>query len=102
VRAAQSGLIVFAGELRGYGKLVAIRHRGGFVSATYGDLGDLRVKANDSVETGQPIGAMRSTEDFAGDGLRFELRRGAKAIDPRPLMSTLGPPREDGGDFVSR
>jgi septal ring factor EnvC (AmiA/AmiB activator) len=102
VRAAQPGLIVFAGELRGYGKLVAIRHAGGIVSATYGDLGDLRVKANDSVEKGQPIGAVRSAKDFPGDGLRFELRRGAKAIDPRPLMSAVEPPREDGGDFVSR
>ncbi len=100
VRAAQSGLVVFAGELKGYGNLVAIRHQGGFVSATYGDIGDLRVKAHDSVVSGQAIAAMRAPEDEMAE-VRFELRQGAGPIDPRPLMRTDEPPPESGGDSLS-
>ena len=56
VRAAQSGLVAFAGELKHYSNVVLISHDGGFVSASYGDdVGDLRVKRHDSVQTGQAM-----------------------------------------------
>jgi septal ring factor EnvC (AmiA/AmiB activator) len=88
---------MFAGDLKGYGQLVAIQHPDRFICATCGDIGDLRMKASDSVDKGQPIALMRPADDFRGAGLRFELRRGAKAIDPRPFMGTPEPPSEDGG-----
>jgi len=81
VRAAQSGRVVFAGQFKGYGDLVLISHDGGFVSATYGDIGGLRVKAGDHVDLGQPIAGMWSLEDKAAV-LRFELRLGSEPIDP--------------------
>lgn len=100
VRAAQSGLVMFAGGLKGYGNLVLVRHEGGFASATYGDIGDLRVKRYDSVQTGQAIAAMRAPEGGMAE-LSFELRRGSEWIDPRPLMRTEEPPSDDGGDSLS-
>jgi septal ring factor EnvC (AmiA/AmiB activator) len=100
VRAAQSGLVVFAGELKGYRNLVLIRHQGGFVSATYGDIGALRVKRGDSVASEQPIAAMRAPEGAMAE-LRFELRRGAEWIDPHPLMRAGEPPSEDGDYSLS-
>jgi septal ring factor EnvC (AmiA/AmiB activator) len=100
VRAAQSGLVVFAGELKGYGNLVLIRHQGGVVSATYGDIGGLRVKRYDSVVSGQAIAAIRARKGEMAE-LRFELRRGDKSIDPHPLMRKDEPPSENGGDLLS-
>jgi septal ring factor EnvC (AmiA/AmiB activator) len=101
VRAAQSGLVAFAGELKGYGNVILIKHEGGFVSAYYGDdVGDLRVKRRDSVAGGQAIAAMRAPEGDMAE-LRFELRRGSEWIDPRPLMRTDEPKSENGGDSLS-
>jgi len=101
VRAAQSGVVAFAGELKHYGNVVLIEHEGGFVSAYYGDdVGDLRVKRHDSVQTGQAIAAMRAPEGVMAE-LYFELQRGSEWIDPRPLMRTDEPPSENSGDSLS-
>jgi septal ring factor EnvC (AmiA/AmiB activator) len=101
VRAAQSGSVAFAGELKGHGNVILIKHEGGFVSAYYGDdLGDLRVKRHDSVQTGQAIATMRAPEGVMAE-LSFELRRGSEWIDPRPLMRTDEPPFENSGDSLS-
>jgi septal ring factor EnvC (AmiA/AmiB activator) len=101
VRAAQSGIVAYAGPLKRYGEVVMIEHGGGFVSATYGDIDDLRVKSGDPVERGQPIAVIRSVQDFPGIGLKFELMRGAKPIGARPYMSAPEPPREYGDNFHS-
>jgi len=100
VRAAQSGVVAFAGELKHYGNVVLIKHEGGFVSAYYGDIGDLRVKRRDSVARGEAIAAMRAPEGEMAE-LSFELRRGSEWIDPRPLMRMEEPPSDDGGDSLS-
>jgi len=101
VQAAQSGAIAYARALKGYGDVVMIRHAGGFVSATYGDIGDLRVKRGDRIERGQPIAVIRSAQDFPGIGIKFELRQGAKAVDARHYMSTPEPKREPVADLLS-
>jgi septal ring factor EnvC (AmiA/AmiB activator) len=100
VRAAQLGVVAFAGELEHYGNVVLIKHEGGIVSAYYGDIGDLRVKRRDSVARGEAIAAMRAPEGEMAE-LSFELRRGGESIDPRPLMRTEEPPSDDGGDSLS-
>jgi septal ring factor EnvC (AmiA/AmiB activator) len=101
VRAAQSGSVAFAGELKGHGNVILIKHEGGFVSAYYGDdLGDLRVKRHDSVKIGQAIAAMRAPEGVMAE-LYFELQRGSEWIDPRPLMRTDEPPSENSRDSLS-
>jgi septal ring factor EnvC (AmiA/AmiB activator) len=101
VRAAQSGVVAFAGELKPYGNVVLIKHEGGFVSAYYGDeVGDLRVKRRDSVARGKAIATMRAPEGEMAE-LSFELRRGSEWIDPRPLMRTDEPPSENSGDSLS-
>jgi septal ring factor EnvC (AmiA/AmiB activator) len=53
---------MYAGELKGYGNLVLIRHDGGFASADCRDAGALRVKRHDSVGTGEAIAAMRAPQ----------------------------------------
>ncbi len=101
VRAAQSGVVAYAGALKRYGEVIMIRHAGRFVSATYGDIGDLRVKRGDPVVRGQPIAVIRTAQDFSGAGLKFELRRGAEAVDARLFMSTPEPPRTSGAGYAA-
>lgn len=86
--------------MKRYGNVVLIKHEGGFVSAYHGDIGDLRVKRRDSVQTGQAIGAMRAPEGEMLE-LHFELRRDDKWIDPRPLMTTAEPPFGNSVDSLS-
>ena len=51
VRAADDGVVAYAGnELKGYGNLVLVRHSNGFVTA-YANASELMVKRNDQVST---------------------------------------------------
>ena len=55
VRAAEGGVVAYAGnELKGYGNLVLIRHDGGYVTA-YAHAKELFVKRGDAVNRGDII-----------------------------------------------
>ncbi len=83
VRAAESGIVAYAGnELRGFGNLLLIKHAGGWVTA-YAHNETLLVKAGDKVSKGQSIARVGSTGNVTKPQLHFELRRGKRAIDPR-------------------
>ena len=83
VRAAESGVVAYAGnELRGFGNLLLVKHGGGWVSA-YAHNETLLVKAGEKVSKGQPIAQVGSTGNVTKPQLHFELRRGKRAIDPQ-------------------
>lgn len=87
VKAAESGTVAYAGEeLKGYGKLVLIRHDNGFVSA-YANNSDLKVKRGDKVQRGQPIAASGRTGNVTSPQLHFEIRKGSTPVDPVPYLS---------------
>lgn len=88
VIATAAGEVVYAGGgLRGYGKLVIIKHNETYLSA-YAHNHRLRVKEGDIVKSGQRIADIGST----GVGvkgkprLHFQIRRDGKPIDPLPLL----------------
>jgi murein DD-endopeptidase MepM/ murein hydrolase activator NlpD len=90
VRAADAGVVVYVGnELRGYGNLILIKHPQGWISA-YAHCGAVSVRRGEKVRRGQIIARVGATGDVEEPQLHFELRRGKKAVDPRPL---LGQPR---------
>jgi lipoprotein NlpD len=81
IRAADAGVVAYAGdELKGWGNVIIIRHGGGFVSA-YARVLDVRVKRGDEVSRGQIIAAAGRRPDDQ-PLLHFELRKHAKAVDP--------------------
>jgi lipoprotein NlpD len=81
VMASAPGRIVYAGSgLRGYGKLVIIKHNNTYLSV-YAHNRALLVKEGDRVATGQKIAEMGST-DSDRVGLHFEIRRLGKPVDP--------------------
>ena len=89
VRAAEAGLVVYAGnELRGYGNLVLIKHRGGFMTA-YAHNARLLVKRGERVKRGQAIATAGSTGSVRTPQLHFEIRQGTRALDPTGYLPAL-------------
>jgi lipoprotein NlpD len=90
ILASASGKVVYSGSgLRGYGKLIIIKHNATFLSA-YAHNDRLLVKEGQSVRKGQKIAEMGSS-DTDQVKLHFEIRRMGKPVDPAkylPLMKS--------------
>ena len=81
VLAASAGKVVYAGSsLRGYGKLVIVKHNATFLSA-YAHNSQILVKEGLAVAKGQKIAEAGST-DSDQPMLHFEIRRQGKPVDP--------------------
>lgn len=86
IRAAEDGEVVYAGnELRGFGNLVLIQHRGGYVTA-YAHNSQITVRRGDRVSRGEIIARAGSTGDVDTPQLHFEIRRGTTPVDPGPYL----------------
>jgi len=84
VQAAASGRVIYAGDLRGYGRLVIIKHNNTWVSA-YAHNEKLLVKEQQDVKKGQKIAEMGSS-DTDQVKLHFEVRRNGKPVDPAKVL----------------
>ena len=85
VYAAAAGRVVYAGsELRGFGKLIIIKHNDDYISV-YAHNNVMLVKENETVKRGQKIAEMGST-DAPRVELHFEIRLRGKSIDPVGLL----------------
>jgi lipoprotein NlpD len=81
VLAAASGQVVYSGSgLRGYGKLLIVKHNENFLSA-YAHNDRLLVKEGDFVKAGQRIADMGSSGTDRVK-LHFEIRRDGTPVDP--------------------
>jgi murein DD-endopeptidase MepM/ murein hydrolase activator NlpD len=87
VKAAEDGTVAYAGSgVKGYGKLVLIRHDNGYISA-YAHNGEIAVKPGEKVKRGQAIAKSGQSGNVTSPQLHFEIRKGAHPIDPLPLLS---------------
>lgn len=80
VIAAGDGKVIIANFLRGYGKLVIVKHNATYVSV-YGHNQTILVKEGQMVSKGQKIAEMGST-DTDQVKLHFEVRSQGKPLDP--------------------
>ena len=81
VHAAAAGKVVYAGSgLRGYGKLVIVKHNQVFLSA-YAHNSQILVKEGQTVQKGQKIAEVGAS-DADQPMLHFEIRRQGKPVDP--------------------
>ena len=86
VVAIQDGEVAYADEkLAGYGKLIIIRHRNGFISA-YAHNSELLVKKGDRVSRDSIIAKSGHTGNVASPQLYFEIRYGHKPVDPNKII----------------
>ncbi|MEQ8193098.1 MAG: M23 family metallopeptidase, partial [Rhodospirillales bacterium] len=89
VRAAEGGAVAYAGnELRGFGNLLLIKHKNGWVTA-YAHNDKLLVKRGDTVGKGQIIARVGSTGAVTSPQLHFEIRRGKRPLDPKKHLKIL-------------
>jgi lipoprotein NlpD len=85
VHASAAGRVVYAGAgLRGYGKLIIIKHNAMFLSA-YAHNREILVKEGQQVTRGQKIAEMGNT-DADQVKLHFEIRRQGKPMDPTKYL----------------
>jgi lipoprotein NlpD len=88
VLAAAAGRVVYAGVgLRGYGKLVIIKHNNTWLSA-YAHNDNILVKEQQDVRKGQRIAEMGSS-DADQVKLHFEVRRQGKPVDPAKVLPAM-------------
>ena len=81
VLASAAGRVVYAGSgLRGYGKLVIVKHNADYLSA-YAHNREILVKEGQQVTKGQKIAEMGNT-DSDQVKLHFEIRQRGKPVDP--------------------
>ena len=85
VLASAPGRVIFSGTgIRGFGKLIVIKHNETYLSV-YAHNSELLVKEGQSVTKGQKIAEMGST-DTDQVKLHFEIRRYGKPVDPLKLL----------------
>ena len=88
VKAAEDGTVAYAGsDVKGYGKLVLVRHTNGYVSA-YAHNGELDVRPGEKVKRGQTIAKSGASGNVTSPQLHFEIRKGATPVDPMPHLAS--------------
>ena len=81
VVAAAAGQVLYTGTgIRGFGKLIVIRHEHGF-SSVYAHNREILVKEGQSVSRGQRIAELGDS-DADRPKLHFEIRKSGKPVDP--------------------
>ncbi|MEO1614102.1 MAG: peptidoglycan DD-metalloendopeptidase family protein, partial [Pseudomonadota bacterium] len=81
IYATAAGEVVKAGVMRGYGRIIKIKHAFGY-ETVYAHLHRIRVKVGDVVERGDRIGDMGNTGRSTGTHLHYEVRIHGKAVNP--------------------
>lgn len=85
IHASAAGKVIYAGsDLRGYGKLVIIKHNKTFLSV-YAHNSKILVKEGEQVSKGEMIAKMGDT-DTNKVKLHFEIRERGKSIDPTKYL----------------
>lgn len=79
--ATAAGVVTFAGQRPGYGKLVTINHGYG-VQTQYGHISRAYVKVGDKVRRGQKVAAVGNTGRSTGPHVHYEVRVNGIPMDP--------------------
>jgi len=81
VTAVAAGVVTWAGERSGYGRLIEINHGDGFVTR-YAHNERTLVTVGQTVKRGEPVALMGSTGRSTGPHVHFEVLRNGRQVDP--------------------
>jgi murein DD-endopeptidase MepM/ murein hydrolase activator NlpD len=84
--AVANGKVIYAGWMGGYGKVVKIKHAGGYVSL-YAHQSRIRVRRGQRVKIGSVIGYVGSTGRSTGPHLHFGLYKNHRAVNPMRVIN---------------
>ncbi len=88
VYAASSGIVAFAGNKGGYGKLIVLKHANNYTTK-YGQLSKMIVSSGAQVTAGDLIGKVGNTGLSTGPHLHYEILRNGNHINPKPLLGEI-------------
>jgi len=80
-----AGVVTWAGDRYGYGKLVEVNHGNGYATR-YGHSKQVLVQVGDTVKKGQALALMGSTGRSTGPHVHFEVLYKGKAVDPKKYI----------------
>ncbi|HEY9210219.1 MAG TPA: peptidoglycan DD-metalloendopeptidase family protein [Methylotenera sp.] len=87
ILAAAPGKVIYSGsDLRGYGKLVIVKHNNTYLSV-YANNSNILVKEGQQVSAGQKIAEMGDTDSNTVK-LHFEIRQQGKSVDPAKFLAS--------------
>lgn len=87
IQAAEAGKVIYSGsDLRGYGKLVIIKHNSNYLSV-YANNNAILVKEGQQISRGQKIAEMGDSDSNTVK-LHFEIRQQGKSVDPAKFLAT--------------
>lgn len=81
IKAADNGIVKFAGNSSGYGNKVVIDHQNGY-ETVYAHLSSINVSVGETVSKGSKIGVMGSTGNSTGIHLHFEIYKNGNLENP--------------------
>ncbi len=81
IKAADGGVVTYAGWMSGYGNYVVINHENGYQTA-YGHCASLNVSVGSRVAKGDVIAKMGNTGRSTGTHLHFEVKKNGEYVDP--------------------
>ena len=85
VIAVASGVVTWASDRYGYGKLVEINHGNGY-KTRYAHGAELKVKLGDIVRKGDVVAAMGSSGRSTGPHVHFEVYKNGRTVDPAAYL----------------
>jgi murein DD-endopeptidase MepM/ murein hydrolase activator NlpD len=85
IQSAGAGMVIQAGVMGGYGKVVMIDHGNGHTTV-YAHAQKVLVRDGQMVMAGQSIATLGSTGRSTGPHLHFEVRVGGLRVDPRRYL----------------
>jgi murein DD-endopeptidase MepM/ murein hydrolase activator NlpD len=81
VVAVAAGVVTWASERSGFGKLVEINHGDGYVTR-YAHNERMLVRVGQTIKRGEPLALMGSTGRSTGPHVHFEVLRNGRQVDP--------------------
>jgi murein DD-endopeptidase MepM/ murein hydrolase activator NlpD len=86
IHPARKGTVIFSGEQPGYGNVVIIDHKDGFLTKYAHNLSNL-VQQGQEVDKGSVIAQVGSTGKSTGSHMHFEVLYNGEHVDPRLLLA---------------
>ncbi|HWP34358.1 MAG TPA: peptidoglycan DD-metalloendopeptidase family protein, partial [Thermodesulfobacteriota bacterium] len=86
IRAVYAGRVVYAGWLRGYGKILVLDH-GDQYYTLYAHAAELYKAVGEPVQAGEVIATVGDTGALEGPVLYFEIRQGSRPLDPADWLA---------------
>ncbi|HMK59878.1 MAG TPA: peptidoglycan DD-metalloendopeptidase family protein [Dissulfurispiraceae bacterium] len=89
VAAVYDGRVVYASDLKGYGKLVVVSH-GDSYHTLYGNLSKIFLSNGAIIKEGEAVGEVGESTTLGSSGLYFEIRYKGKPLDPQQWLGRSG------------